>query len=167
MSEFSLLCDNVDLWDHATKATWGSLDFCSRIRAVYGTHPNSYSANQPLQSRDLGGHWETTAWHSLIDDSTEHQHWGHTGFWPSSCMGPSSPSSLDHTGRSSPQTGTTHGQWPGLALCLCLHEQYNSPHALIRMQDTLAPWLMVDRVSMHVAIYTNSKNGNCYNTRNM
>ena len=32
MSEFLFLCDIVDLWDPTTKATWGSLDFCPRIR---------------------------------------------------------------------------------------------------------------------------------------
>ena len=28
MSNFSLLCTDVGLWDTSTKATWGSLDFC-------------------------------------------------------------------------------------------------------------------------------------------
>ena len=32
MSEFSPLCNNVNLWDPTTKAIWGSLDFCPRIR---------------------------------------------------------------------------------------------------------------------------------------
>ena len=32
MSEFSLLCDNINLWDPATEATLGSLDFCHGIR---------------------------------------------------------------------------------------------------------------------------------------
>ena len=32
MSKFSLLCDNVKLWDPATEPIWGSLDFCPKIR---------------------------------------------------------------------------------------------------------------------------------------
>ena len=52
-------------------------------------------------------------------------------------MGPSLPRSLDHTGRGSPQTGTTCQWQPGLALCFHPHEQYNSPHALIRCRT---PW---------------------------
>ena len=52
-------------------------------------------------------------------------------------MGPSSPRLLDHTGRGGLQTGTTHGQQPGLALCFHPPEQYNLPCALIRYRT---PW---------------------------
>ena len=52
MSEFSLLCDNVNLWDLSNKATWGSLNFCPRLRC-FVTHALTH--NQLTTLSEAGG----------------------------------------------------------------------------------------------------------------
>ena len=137
MSRFLLLCDSVNLWDPATKATWGLLDFCHRIRWFVVptlTHTQLTDLSQAGAWGDIEKPQHDIAFSMIVPSANT---WGQTNFWPSCDMGPSSPRSLDHTGRGGPQIGTTHGWQPGLALCLHLHEQHNSPHTLIRCRT---PW---------------------------